>query len=193
MAKSVINQGFFHTFTIPDLSTVSVNSALEQMYDFIAEMQAKKVNLSSCAIVVEDEKLKDFSLFETKFWEFLKELNQLDKVNYAPDPEVDSDPKSSNFSYSIKSESFFIIALHPNSPRWSRRFKYPAIVFNPHKQFEKMRSNGTYLKVRDLIRKKDKLLQGSENSMLQNFGEKSEVFQYLGRVYEASDPVPLAI
>lgn len=193
MAKSVINQGFFHTFSLPDLSKESVKNALDKMYDFISEMQAKNVNLSSCAIVLEDESLKDFNVFESKFWEFLKELNIIDKKFYKPDPEVDSDPSSSNFSYSIKSESFFIIALHPDSPRWARRFKYPSIVFNPHKQFEKMRKNGTYLKVRDLIRKKDKLLQGCENSMLQNFGEKSEVYQYLGKVYKEFDPVPLAI
>jgi FPC/CPF motif-containing protein YcgG len=191
MAKAVVNKGFFHTFSLPNLNTGSVKTALKNLHNFISEMHTKKARLSSCVIVIEDEKLNDFPVFENKFWSFLKELNSLDKKSHKPDPSVDADPTSSKFSFSIKSESFFIIALHPESPRWARRFKYPAIVFNPHKQFEELRENGTYKKVRDLIRKKDKLLQGNENPMLQNFGEKSEVYQYLGKIYSDFEPVPL--
>lgn len=191
MAKAVANKGFFHTISVPDLMLASVDSALTQLQEFVTLMQEKKARLSSCALKIENPEYKNFKKFEEDFWPFLKEINAHDKKEFAPDPTVDSDPRSNNFSYSIKSESFFIIALHPESPRWSRRFKHPTIVFNPHKQFEEMRSNGTYMKVRDMIRAKDKLLQGNINPMLQNFGEKSEVFQYLGKVYNEQDPVPL--
>ena len=191
MAKAVANKGFFHTFSIPDLTINSVEVAKKNLQEFVSIMHEKKLRLSSCAVQIEDERFKDFKIFEEHFWPFLRELSLQDKKEFNPDPTVDADPESSNFSFSIKSESFFIIVLHPESPRWSRRFKHPTIVFNPHKQFEEMRANGTYNKVRDMIRMKDKLLQGNINPMLQNFGEKSEVFQYLGKVYDEHDSVPL--
>lgn len=193
MAKAVANKGLVHTITVPDLEESSVEMAREKIYTFIDEMREKKPKLSSCILFVDNDELKKFENFEEKFWDFLQKLNLIDKKSYSPDPDVSSDPNDGNFSYSIKSESFFIVTLHPESPRWARRFEVPAIVFNPHKQFEEMRKNGNFTKVRDLIRMKDKLLQGSENPMLQNFGEKSEVFQYLGKLYQPNDPVPLRI
>lgn len=191
MAKAIMNNGFFNSFSLPNLKGESTKFALKNLQNFVTEMNEKNAKLSSCAIVVEDEELQDFETFEKEFWKFLKQLNSLDKKQFSADPTVDSDPSSPNFSYSIKSESFFIIALHPNSPRWARRFAKPAIVFNPHKQFEEMRSKGTFNKVRDLIRGKDKQLQGTINPMLENFGQKSEVYQYLGKIYDNKDPVPL--
>jgi FPC/CPF motif-containing protein YcgG len=106
---------------------------------------------------------------------------------------VSSNPNSKNFSFSIMEEAFFILALHPDSPRLARRFPKPMIVFNPHQQFENLRSVGMYARVRDIIRKKDKLLQGFINPMLNDFGEKSEVFQYTGRMYDKNQPSPLAL
>jgi hypothetical protein len=56
-----------------------------------------------------------------------------------------------------------------------------------------MRKNGIFNKVRTMIRMKDKILQGTINPMLQDFGERSEVFQYLGKIYLPNDPIPLHI
>lgn len=192
MAKAIAQKGFFKTFSIPNLNKESVEVALKKLQSFVSEMKSRNEKLSSCAVVIQDENLVDFESFEKSFWSFLKEMNSLDKKTYKPDPTVDADPTSSNFSYSIKEESFFIIALHPKSPRWARRFSYPTIVFNPHKQFTELRKKGTFNKIRDLIRVKDKLLQGTENKMLKNFGEKSEVYQYLGKDYNNNAPIPLS-
>ena len=67
----------------------------------------------------------------------------------------------------------------------------PAIVFNPHIQFERMRKKGIFKKVQNIIRLRDKLLQGSINPMLSDFGDKSEVFQYTGRIYAPDETLPL--
>ena len=134
---------------------------------------------------MDDEKTLDFEQYEKTFWDFLSRLSIEDKKLYTHDARVSDDPQHADFSYSIKSEAFFILAMHPKSPRFARRFLKPAIVFNLHQQFEEMRRKGVFTKVRNLIRFKDKILQGSINPMLTDFGERSEIFQYLGKVYKS--------
>ena len=101
--------------------------------------------------------------------------------------------ETSNFSFSLKEESFFIIALHPASSRPLRRFKYPVLIFNPHIQFEELRGSGKYDKMKYTVRKRDLAYSGSINPMLTDFGEASEVYQYSGREYDHSWQCPLKI
>ncbi|HXH73650.1 MAG TPA: guanitoxin biosynthesis heme-dependent pre-guanitoxin N-hydroxylase GntA [Bacteriovoracaceae bacterium] len=194
MAKAVAAQGLIHPVTINQLEGEDViKHVLDGLYDFVEQYRLDEEKLSSFALVIDNDKYGSFEIFEKAFWKFLSDVNQEDKFDYSPDPRVSADPLDSNFSFSIKSEAFFILALHPESPRWARRFKYPAIIFNPHQQFERLRTKGVFSKVRDIIRFKDKLLQGDINPMLNDFGEISEVFQYSGKVHNLDGPVPLSI
>ena len=84
-----------------------------------------------------------------------------------------------------------MLSLHPDSPRWSRRFKHPAIVFNPHQQFENLRRKGLFTKIRNLIRKRDQELQGFTNPMLNDFGDKSEIYQYIGKLYSPEETLSI--
>lgn len=192
MAKSVFKNGFLNIHEITTLEDENVmRDVLEKFYIFIDNYRRYPNKLSSFIITIKNAAYKDFSSFETNFWMFLKTLHQTDKKKYVHDSRVSSDPEAGNFGFSVKEEAFFILALHPKSPRLARRFFSPAIVFNPHQQFEAMRKNGMFKKVRNIIRKRDELLQGSFNPMLEDFGEKSEVFQYLGKTYEPEAPCPL--
>jgi FPC/CPF motif-containing protein YcgG len=124
----------------------------------------------------------------------LQALRNLDEKNYACDSRVDPDPSSANFSFSLKEEAFFIVGLHPGSSRRARQFQYPALVFNPHAEFEKLRKqhNG-YERLKAIVRKRDILYSGSVNPMLQDFGLDSEARQYSGRRYSNQWECPLAI
>lgn len=117
--------------------------------------------------------------FEQKLWEQLQHLHELDDAQW--DKEVDLDPESKNFSFSLGGRAFYIVGMHPNSSRKARQAPYPAIAFNLHWQFEKLREMGTYYTVRDKIRERDTELQGGINPMLEDFGEDSEARQYSGR------------
>ena len=176
MAKALITKGLMkiHHFQ-------NVDCAIETMYEFIDEFRSSPGRLSSF-IMVFDEELS-FDEFERKFWSILGEMNVKDKRTYAHDSRVSSDPTSPQFSFRMKSEAFFILALHPDSPRMARRFKKAAIVFNPHQQFETLRAKNLFTKIRNLIRKRDEMLQGFINPMLNDFGERSEIYQYTGKVY----------
>src|SRR5690606_27133649 len=106
------------------------------------------------------------------------------------DAEVDSDPESDHFSFSLGGKAFYIIGMHPNSSRFARRSPRPTMVFNLHRQFEELRNMGAFEKIRDTIRERDKNLQGSVNPMLHDFGHNREAPQYSGRQVDESWKCP---
>lgn len=124
---------------------------------------------------------KDFSeeQFEQILWKQLQFLHEVDDTNW--DPAVSKDPNDKDFSFSLGGKAFYMVGLHPNSSRKARQTPYPAIAFNLHWQFERLREMGSYTTVRDKIRERDIELQGNINPMLEDFGENSETKQYSGR------------
>ena len=58
------------------------------------------------------------------------------------------------------------------------------MVFNLHAQFEMLREQGRYEKLRRSILDRDFQLTGSANPMLARHGETSEARQYSGRVVD---------
>jgi uncharacterized protein len=180
MAKSVLAKGLL---TVHD--HLEIEESLKALYSFIDDYRERPERLSSFILTFRET--LPFTEFENMFWSFLRTINGLDKKIYLHDSRVDSNPNSSRYSFSLKSEAFFILALHPESPRWERRFKWPAIVFNPHHQFEVLRKKGLFTKIRNIIRRRDLVLQGSINPMVSDFGERSELYQYLGKVYSPDE------
>ena len=120
--------------------------------------------------------------FEKVMWQRLQSWTDKDVwKNMAADESVSADPEAADFSLSFGGQAFFAVGLHPGASRQSRRFAHPAIILNLHHQFEKMRANGRYQKLRRTILARDKKLQGSANPMLAIHGESSEARQYSGR------------
>lgn len=68
--------------------------------------------------------------FEQAMWLRLQALHDLDAQTHHWDQSVSSDPAASTFSFSLRGRAFFIIGLHPNASRLSRRYERPALVFN---------------------------------------------------------------
>lgn len=126
--------------------------------------------------------------FERLLWQQLQYLHEEDEADW--DEAVSADPESKNFSFSLGGKAFYIVGLHPNSSRKARQAPFPAVAFNLHWQFEKLREMNSYHKVRDKIRERDAELQGSMNPMLEDFGESSEAKQYSGRQVDESWKCP---
>ena len=166
---------------------------LKFLYDFVNEYRTATTSFHSAAIVFKGPWISSEEMFDALFWKRLQSLSNLDAVNYNYDIRVAADPASGNFSFSIKEEAFFIIGLHPLSSRQSRKFKYPALVFNPHAEFEKLRLANRYEQMKHVVRKRDIAYSGSINPMLKDFGESSEVYQYSGRIYDSEWKCPLKI
>ncbi len=119
--------------------------------------------------------------FERGLWSTLRALNKIDATHHAWDPSVAADPRSPDFAFSFGNLAFYIVGLHGNSSRLSRRFPFPALIFNTHEQFRRLRIEGKWERMRARIRQRDVALQGASNPMLADFGERSEARQYSGR------------
>lgn len=166
---------------------------LRFLYQFVSDFRRVNTNFHSAAIIFKGPGQLTENAFDRLLWQRLQALSRLDAQNYAYDPRVNADPSAADFSFSLKEEAFFILGLHHHSARKARRFRYPAIIFNPHAQFEKMRRSDSYEKLKSIVRKRDARYSGSINPMLADFGEKSEVYQYSGRTYDADWTCPLKI
>lgn len=118
--------------------------------------------------------------FEAALWDQLQRLHAADAASVW-DPAVSDDPADPHFSFSFAGTAFFVVGLHPGSARVARRFAWPALAFNPHAQFERLRADGRYGSMREAIRAREIALQGSLNPNLSAFGERSDARQYAGR------------
>ncbi len=122
--------------------------------------------------------------FEQSLWRQLQLLHESDADRGEWAPDTSSDPSDPHFSFSFGGRAYFIVGLHPNSSRIARRFRWPALVFNPHSQFTRLREEGRFEGLRSATRARDTALQGTENPNLADFGEVSEARQYSGRKTE---------
>ncbi|HTE24883.1 guanitoxin biosynthesis heme-dependent pre-guanitoxin N-hydroxylase GntA [Flavitalea sp.] len=193
-ARSAVKAGKIAIYESPHLACpIDDQSILQFLYDFVDSYRENDDHFTSAAVLFHGPCKISEDEFESLLWRKLQALHDLDCQNYQYDKRVESNPDSKNFSFSLKEEAFFIIGLHPGSSRHARNFKYPAIVFNPHQQFEKLRADNRFEKMKMVIRKRDVDITGSINPMLSDFGERSETFQYSGKVYDAGWTCPLKI
>lgn len=152
--------------------------------DFVIATLSSERDFHSFAAVFRSPVDVDEARFEALLWEQLGALHALDSRWYAWAEGYDSDPDSGQFGFSLIGHPFFVAGLNPASSRISRRFRYPVLVFNSHRQFERLKRTGTYQRLKDRIRVKEQQLQGSINPMLADHGKSSEARQYSGRAVE---------
>lgn len=166
---------------------------LEFLYNFIKKFRKVEKPLHSVAILFSSPSDLTEKEFEGFLWQRLQSLSSMDARKFHYDQRVSADPSSPDFSFSLGGEAFFIIGMHPASPRRARRFRCPALVFNPHVQFEDLRIRNQYDKMKAIVRRRDVAYSGSVNPMLHDFGKTSEATQYSGHQHEKEWTCPLRI
>ncbi|WP_240922305.1 guanitoxin biosynthesis heme-dependent pre-guanitoxin N-hydroxylase GntA [Oleiagrimonas sp. C23AA] len=144
----------------------------------------------SMAVIFEQDDLTDETEFEQTLWARLQGIHDIDTRQHDWDARVSRDPASPDFSMSVGGHAFYVVGLHPAASRPARRFAHPTLIFNLHQQFEKLRADGRYQKMRHAIQARDLVYSGSTNPMLSDHGTRSEAAQYSGRRVEASWPCP---
>lgn len=139
--------------------------------------------LRSLAVVFDGPGNLSETEFEALMWDRIQSLADKDVWRGQPyDSSVSPDPEDPHFSLSFGGEAFFVVGLHPAASRPARRFPRPTMVFNLHEQFERLREQGRYERMRERILDRDRQLAGHINPMLARHGETSEARQYSGRV-----------
>lgn len=138
--------------------------------------------LASFAAVFDGPGDTDERRFEALLWSQLQRLHEIDARRGSPwAPGVARAPDDPRFGLSLAGRAYFVVGLHPGASRIARRFDWPALVFNPHEQFERLRADGRYARMQAAIRGRELALQGSLNPNLADFGDASEARQYSGR------------
>lgn len=165
----------------------TARTLLEQLREYAAAVDPEEGFVSFVAGFRGPE-VRDEKHFEEMLWGLLQRLHDVDEQPWAP--EVSADPNDPHFAFSVAGTPFFIVGLHPKASREARRMPLPVLVFNLHEQFESLREEGGFERMRDTIRRRDEELQGSINPMVSDHGETSEARQYSGRKLEKAWEAP---
>lgn len=191
-AKSALTRGTLDLMLARDLrSNWDDRNIYEGLARIIDHYRQEPTVFRSFAVVFGGPAQLDEKSFETYLWARAQSLSNKDVWLGAPrDRRVSDDPNDPHFSLSFAGEAFFIVGLHPTASRPARRFKRPVLVFNLHDQFERLREQGRYERMRETIIRRDIALAGSENPMLARHGTISEARQYSGRQVEADWTCP---
>ena len=187
MAASTARLDHLDVHTYAGLGPDSAADLARDLAAFAADPEPER-GFRTFAAVFGGDPPPDEEAFEERLWQTLAAVHTADDAPW--DPSVSSDPAEPAFSFSVGGRAFYVIGMHPNASRPGRRFQWPALLFNAHDQFETLRREGRYDRVRSLIRDRDRALAGSVNPMMEDFGTRSEARQYSGRAVEAGWACP---
>ena len=122
---------------------------LPALLDLAKSYRAEPEMFQSLVVLFETGAPRDEHSFEEGLWTRLQSLSDKDEwLGQRADPRVAHDPDDPHFAMSFGGEAFFVVGLHPRASRPARRFATPAMVFNLHDQFETLRAEGRYDKLR---------------------------------------------
>lgn len=119
--------------------------------------------------------------FEAGMWRRLQALHEVDRIDFDWDPRVSADPTSPDFGMSLGGAGYFVVGMHPGASRLARRAPVATLAFNPHAQFRRLKAEGRYGRLSEVVRGRDTAFQGTPNPMLSDHGTVSEAVQYSGR------------
>jgi FPC/CPF motif-containing protein YcgG len=182
-AKSALAKG---TLDVIEARDIQSNWDDRRIYEGITRIvqnyRRDRELFQSFAVIFDGPVDLDENEFERSLWARAESLTNKDTWLGKPhDHRVSNDPANPHFSLSFGGEAFFIVGLHPQASRPARRFERPVLVFNLHDQFEQLREQGRYERMRSRIIERDIALAGSINPMLARHGTISEARQYSGR------------
>ena len=192
-AKSALSRGQIRIVVARDLTSSWDDLRIyPALLAFVSRYRRAPGLFCSFAVIFEGPTTLTEAAFERHVWARLQSLSDKDAWLGLPhDARVQAHPDDPHFALSLGGEGFFVVGLHPHASRKARRFAAPALVFNLHDQFARLRAQGRYGWLRERILARDVAYSGSANPMLSAHGEASEARQYSGRAVEPDWTCPL--
>ena len=184
-AKSAVRRGGYRFGLYDSLGSPGTTAGLARdLFEFVEDQPLLESEFTTFVASFRGPVTADEGQFEGLLWAQLQRLHEEDRQHHPWDPAVNADPEDSNFAFSFAGRAFFVVGLHPGASRFARRFAWPTLVFNAHEQFQKLREEGRFGRLREVIRARELILQGELNPNLSDFGEFPEARQYSGRPVE---------
>ena len=194
-AKSALRT---HQISVHEAGSFHDHSATSTLYEpllaFGRSLEKRKGGVQSLICTFRHCDGMTEARFEQLLWRHLQHLHALDlqhNITWADD--VSDDTASPDFAFSVGGEGYFVVGLHPGASRQARRFCRPALVFNSQKQFESLRQDGRYGRMKTIIRQREIELDGSINPMLGEHGERAQAPQFSGRYVDPNWTCPFKI
>jgi FPC/CPF motif-containing protein YcgG len=194
-AKSALALGGLVVLEAGDFACPRHDAAIHRaLGEFGQRTSEDKVGLASFACLFSHGPKLSEDQFEAALWSRAQGLHDIDAASGATWADgVSREPESPDFSFSVGGVAYFVVGLHPGASRAARRFCRPALIFNPHEQFERLRQDGRYYTMQSIIREREIARHGSINPMLSDFGAGREAAQYSGRQVGAGWTCPLKV
>jgi len=194
-AKSALALGGLVVLEAGDFACPRHDAAIHRaLTEFGHRAIEDKAGLGSFACLFSHGQRFSEDQFEAALWSRAQGLHDIDAASGATWADgVSREPESPDFSFSVGGVAYFVVGLHPGASRAARRFCRPALIFNPHEQFERLRQDGRYYTMQSIIREREIARHGSINPMLSDFGAGREAAQYSGRQVEAGWTCPLKV
>lgn len=184
-AKSALHRGAYRLVVYGEMgSPEAVEQMAEDVQWFAANADRIDPAYATFVTVFEGPAIRDEEHFEESLWKQLQGVHDVDARDFGWDAGVSSDSEAANFSFSVGGKAFFIVGMHPEASREARRFPFPTLVWNLHVQFERLREQGVFERMKHVIREREEELQGEPNEELADYGASSEARQYSGRRHE---------
>jgi FPC/CPF motif-containing protein YcgG len=184
-ARSAIRRGNYRFGLYWQMGSPAATAGLARdLFDFAREQADLGGEFSTFVASFEGPSGVGEDEFEGLLWAQLQQLHEEDRRHHGYAPSVSPDPEDADFAFSFAERAFFVVGLHSASSRFARRFAWPTLVFNAHRQFERLREEGRYSRLQETIRLRERDLQGRLNPNLAEFGTISEARQYSGRPAE---------
>lgn len=182
-AKAALSQGAVSFRVYESLGDKAGSaSLLFDLMEYVSTLNPDDPRVQSFAAIFKRNSFDSEAEFEAGLFDQLKHLvGESDSLSIGWNSEVSSDPENPHFSMSVAGHPFFIVGMHPNASRSARRTPFPVLVFNSNLQFNRLKEDGRYDKLKAIIRRKELEINGSINPMLDDFGRSSEARQYSGR------------
>lgn len=182
-AKSAAGTGRLKVIEARDITSAWDDLNIHRdLMDWAEAYRDDRQGLRSFAVVFRGPADLSEEEFEAAMWSRLQSMADKDSwLGQRYDASVSRDPADPHFALSFGGEAFFVVGLHPNASRPARRFSQPALVFNLHDQFVRLREEGRYQRMREVILARDEELAGTVNPMLAEHGKGSAARQYSGR------------
>lgn len=158
----------------------------EDLLSYLSEYETSQSPFFTFWAVFNDVDNLDEDQFELSMWRELSSLTSTATHGSDTNPRFSSDPLSKNFCFTIGGHAFFVVGLHPASSRLSRRFPWPALVFNTFEQFETLKAKEQYYPMIETNRLRDEKFQGSTNPMVALYADLWESIQFSGKKNESS-------
>lgn len=153
----------------------------KSLLQFRDQQQQTQSPFMSFWAVYKDRNGLSEELFEENLWKELSFLTSFPEFAGSWDPQFSQNPQDKNFCFSLDGSAFFVVGLHPQSPRLARRFPFPALVFNLYDQFRTLMTTNEFANMVATNRRREKLYQGDLNPMVEKYGEDWEAIQFSGR------------